>query len=507
MKIYSAAQTREWDAYTIAHEPISSFELMNRAVLVLLDWFLQTYPLRTRSVWILCGTGNNGGDGLALARHLNWEDYDAKVLVCDFSGKHSEDFDRQMALLPVNGQVETILWSRPGDLSFIPSDALVVDALFGSGLNRTLEGNWAEMVHRMNALPNEVLAIDLPSGLLADYHTPVESAVVQANRTFSFERPKKGFFFPENGERVGEWVFRSIGLLPDFEQTAESMDVFLTLDEARKMIKPRPKFAHKGTFGHALLIAGSYGKMGAAVLSARACLRSGAGLLSVHSPRCGNLVLQTAVPEAMYSPDKRAKFWSEAPDLLPYDAIGVGPGIARQPESELAMLGVLQACKAPLVLDADALNILSENPEWWAFVPENTILTPHPREFERLFGQTSNDFQRLELLRQKAMEHRVIIVLKGAHSITALPDGLCCFNTTGSPGMATGGSGDVLTGILTALLAQWYAPSDAAFLGVYLHGVAGDLAAAQLGEAGMIAGDITDFLPQAWKMVLANATS
>ncbi|MCC7467125.1 MAG: NAD(P)H-hydrate dehydratase [Saprospiraceae bacterium] len=499
MKIYTTTQTREWDAYTIAHEPISSFELMNRAVQVLLDWFLQIYPLRTRTVWILCGTGNNGGDGLALARHLNWEDYDAKVLVCDFSGKHSEDFDRQMALLPANGQVETIFRSRPGDLDFVAPDALIVDALFGSGLNRALEGDWAEMVQLINALPNEVLSIDLPSGLLADQHTAPDSAVIHAERTFSFERPKRAFFFPENAERVGEWSFRSIGLLPNFEQVAKSRDVFLTLEEAGKMIKSRPKFAHKGTFGHALLIAGSYGKMGAAVLSARACLRSGVGLLSVHSPRCGNLVLQTAVPEAMFSPDKRAKFWSEAPDLLQYAALGIGPGIGCQPESALALLGVLQACQIPLVLDADALNLLSENPEWWAFVPENTILTPHPKEFQRLFGQTSDDFQRLELLRQKAMEHRVIIVLKGAHSITALPGGDCWFNSTGNPGMATGGSGDVLTGILTGLLAQGYTPANASVLGVFLHGLAGDLAAAEKGAAGMIAGDITEYLPQAWK--------
>jgi NAD(P)H-hydrate epimerase len=497
MKIYSAAQTRAWDAFTMDREPITSFELMNRAVQVLSDWFIQTYPSRIRPVLILCGTGNNGGDGVALARHLCWEDYDAKVVVCDFNGKHSEDFDRQMALLPSNGQVEIEIWHSPANFSSIPANALLVDALFGSGLNRILDGSWADLVMKINALPNEVLSIDLPSGLLADLHTPGQ-AVIHADRTFSFERPKKAFFFPENAERVGEWTVHSIGLSMEYERVTDSKENCLTLEDVSLLVKPRAKFAHKGTFGHALLIAGSFGTMGAAVLSARACLRSGTGLLSVHSPCCGNLVLQSAVPEAMFSPDKRAKYWSEIPDLGAYSAIGIGPGIDRRPETELALQGLLQACKSPLVLDADALNILSENPDWWAFVPKRVVLTPHRKEFERLFGVSINDFQRYELQRAKAVEHQVTIVLKGAHTCLALPDGTCWFNTTGNAGMATGGSGDVLTGLITGLLAQGYAPEEAALLGVYLHGLAGDFAANRYGEISMIAGDLVEGIPEAW---------
>ncbi|HAD12070.1 MAG TPA: bifunctional ADP-dependent NAD(P)H-hydrate dehydratase/NAD(P)H-hydrate epimerase [Saprospirales bacterium] len=497
MKIYSAAQTRAWDAFTMDREPITSFELMNRAVQVLSDWFIHTYPSRIRPVLILCGTGNNGGDGVALARHLCWEDYDAKVVVCDFNGKHSEDFDRQMALLPSNGQVQIEIWHNAADFSPMPANVLVIDALFGSGLNRVLEGVWADLVMKINALPNEVLSIDLPSGLLADQHTPGH-AVVHADRTFSFERPKKAFFFAENAERVGEWTVRSIGLSPAYEKEADSKEHCLTLVEASSWVKPRAKFAHKGTFGHALLIAGSFGKMGAAVLCARACLRSGTGLLSVHSPRCGNLVLQTAVPEAMYSPDKRAKYWSAIPDLDAYAAIGIGPGIDRHPETILALQGLIQSCKSPVVLDADALNILSENPDWWVFIPKRVVLTPHVKEFERLFGVSTNDFQRHELQRAKAVEHQVTIVLKGAHTCIALPDGSCWFNTTGNAGMATGGSGDVLTGMITGLLAQGYAPEEAALLGVYLHGLAGDFAANRYGETGMIAGDLIKCIPEAW---------
>ncbi|MBL7807235.1 MAG: NAD(P)H-hydrate dehydratase [Saprospiraceae bacterium] len=498
MKIYSAAQTRAWDAFTIEKEPISSFELMNRAVRVLTDWFLQTYPSFTRPVWILCGTGNNGGDGLALARHLSWEDYDAKVLVCDFSGKHSEDFDRQMAVLPAHGQISVTTWHKPESLDLIPPDALVVDALFGSGLNRCLEAPWAQLVAQINQLPNEIVAIDLPSGLLADAHTPGE-AVVRATKTFSFERPKLAFIMPENAERVGQWSVGSIGLLPEYEATATSPYGLMTPEKLRQFIHPRAKFSHKGTYGHALIVAGSYGKMGAAVLASRACLRAGAGLLSVHSPSSGYLVLQSAVPEAMFVPDKRARYWSAVPDVGQYSAIGVGPGIDKKPETAIAFEGLLQAAKSPLVLDADALNLLAENTGFWAFVPKNTILTPHLKEFERLFGKAADDFARLALLQQKAMEHKVVIVLKGAHTAIALPSGECWFNNSGNPGMATGGSGDVLTGIITGLLAQGYLAAEAAMLGVYLHGLAGDLAAEQLGEQALIAGDLVAFLPAAWK--------
>ncbi|HLP94492.1 MAG TPA: NAD(P)H-hydrate dehydratase [Saprospiraceae bacterium] len=497
MKIYSAPQTRSWDVFTIEKEPVSSFELMNRAVRVLTEWFIKTYPLRTRPIWILCGTGNNGGDGLALARHLSREDYDAKVLVCDFSGKHSEDFDRQMAVLPALGRIPVITWQAPGSLELIPPDALVVDALFGSGLNRCLEGAWAQMVAQINRLPNEIVSIDLPSGLLADEHTPGE-AVVCASKTFSFERPKLAFFMPENAERVGQWYFGSIGLLPEFETTTAASYSLITPDLVQKWIKPRSKFAHKGSFGHALIIAGSYGKMGAAVLASRACLRTGAGLLTVYSPASGYMVLQTSVPEAMFKADQRAKFWSAVPDLANYSAIGVGPGIDRRPETAIAMKGLLQAVQSALVLDADALNLLAENPGWWAYVPENTILTPHPKEFERLFGKAVDDFERLVLLQQQAADHKVIIVLKGAHTAIALPSGECWFNNTGNPGMATGGSGDVLTGVITGLLAQGYTAKQAAMLGVYLHGLAGDLAAEQLGEQAIIAGDLAAFLPAAW---------
>ncbi len=497
MKIYSAAQTREWDAFTLENEPIASVELMNRAAQVFTDWLLQIYPDNTRPVVVFCGTGNNGGDGVAVARLLHWLGFSAKVLVCDFAAKRSEDFDAQIEALPKHDNISVEWFNRAEDLPSVSPNALAIDALFGSGLNRPLDGAWAQVVDYLNQMPNEVVAIDLPSGLFADAHTPGET-VVLADRTFIFERPKRAFFFPENAERVGEWAFGSIGLHPHFEQKIASSSHYLTQNEAAALRRPRPKFSHKGSFGHALLVAGSFGKMGAAVLSAQACLRAGVGLLTIHAPRSGNIILQSAVPEAMVSADHRAKYWAEVPDIQGYSTIGVGPGIGKTPETALALQGLLQAYNKPMVLDADALNLLSENPGCWDFLPKNSILTPHPKEFERLFGKTKDDFQRNDLQRKNAQEHGVFILLKGAHTSIACPDGECWFNTTGNPGMATGGAGDVLTGIITGLLAQGYPPKSAALLGVYLHGLAGDLAAMALSQEALTAGDLVDFLGKAW---------
>jgi NAD(P)H-hydrate epimerase len=301
---------------------------------------------------------------------------------------------------------------------------------------------------------------------------------------------------PENGASVGEWAFGAIGLHPEFAVQTDSPFTYLTADALR--LRARHKFDHKGTYGHALLIAGSYGKMGAAVLAAKAALRAGAGLLTVHAPACGGAILQTAVPEAMFSADRRAKLWSAAPDPGAYRSVGLGCGIGLAPETAAAMEALLDRAHSPLVLDADALNLLAAHPTWWPKIPQNSLLTPHLKEFERLFGASRNDFERLELLRGQAAARGVHIILKGAHTAIASPDGRCRFNSTGNPGMATAGAGDVLTGILTGLLAQGYAPEDAACLGVYLHGLAGDLAASRYSRPGMTAGSIAACLGAAW---------
>lgn len=471
---------------------------MNRAARIFTEWLIRRYPDSTRPILILAGTGNNGGDGVVAARLLDMAQYAAKLVVCDFGTRHSADFDQQLAALSDFSPVKPLVIRQAAEIESILTDhveqeGVIVDALFGSGLNRPLTGDWSVLIDKINESGCDIISIDVPSGLLCDEHTPGE-AVVQATTTFSFQTPKRAFFFPENAGRVGELAWADIGLLPEFEAETATPFGFFTWAEAVKQIKPRAKFSHKGSYGHTLIIAGSYGKMGAAVLAARACLRAGAGLLTVHAPLCGNLVLQTTVPEAMFSADQRARCWTNVPDLAGYAAIGVGPGIGRDPQTAVALLDLIQRTPAPLVLDADALNLLSENPEWLNYLPEKTILTPHPKEFERLFGKSANDFERNGLQRAMSQKHGVIIVLKGAHTAVSLPDGTCCFNETGNPGMATGGSGDVLTGVITGLLAQGYAPEMAARLGVSIHGRAGDRAVGETGRQALMAGDLVEFL-------------
>ena len=467
---------------------------MNRASGIFTRWFISRYPDQSRPVVVMAGTGNNGGDGVAVVRLLNEAQFAAKLAVCDFDTRHSADFDAQMTLLRADIKPVILKNTREAAafLQELPEDTLFIDALFGTGLNRPLGGEWAALVELLNAYPGEKVSIDMPSGLLADHITP-GSAVIRADRTFTFETPKLAFFFPENEQFTGKWEYDSIGLHPDFAEITDTPFYYLTGDDARKMEKTRAVFSHKGSHGHALMIAGSYGKMGAAVLASRACLRAGAGLLTIRAPRCGYVVLQTAVPEAMYSPDHRAQILSDIPDLSPFNAVGIGPGIGQSPETARALEKLLCQCHVPLLLDADALNLLALNRDWFDLLPENTIMTPHPKEFERLFGKTTDSFARNDLQREMAQRYRTVIVLKGACTAVALPDGTCWFNSTGNPAMATAGAGDVLTGIITGLLAQGYTPGDAARLGVWSHGAAGDRAVEATGRKSLIAGDLVEW--------------
>lgn len=497
MKIPDTQQIRDWDAYTIAQEPVAPIDLMERAALAFTDWFVQTFSETDRPIHIFCGPGNNGGDGLAVARLLQQRFYAVQVYLCYISEHTSEDFAANLARLP--RLQELVLQDlKSGDpLPGLPEQAIVIDALFGSGLNRSPEGDYAQLILHLNRSAKTLVSIDIPSGIFADRHT--DGVCIHAHHTLSFETPKLAFLFPENAAHTGDWVVRAIGLHAGFGKQMETRNHFIDAAFIRSFLKTRKKYDHKGSYGHALLIAGSFGKAGAAILAARACLRSGVGLLTVHVPRCAYEVLQATVPEAMVSADANQYFFSRAPlELEPFRAIGIGCGLDRQGESATALLHLLEASDKPMVLDADALNLLSEHPDWYPKIPKQSILTPHLKEFERLFGKSDNDFERNTLQRQKAQELQVYILLKGAHSCIAAPDGTCYFNSTGNPGMATGGSGDVLTGVLTGLLAQGYSPLEAACLGVYLHGLAGDLAAEANGQEAMIAGDLIAMLGKAF---------
>lgn len=499
MKILSADQIRELDAYTIIHEPILSVDLMERAAHAFVRWFIHRYPDTQRPVAVFCGVGNNGGDGLVTARLLHQHFYDVQVYWCKISAQTSEDFRHNLDRLPAHGAVPVNVLNKEAPFPPLPSTAILIDAIFGSGLNRPVTGYWAQLLNYLNGLPNLRVAIDIPSGLFAD--SPSTGVSFHAHRTLSFEVPKLAFFFPENNQSVGDWEVVSIGLDSGFLAQLTTPFYYLEEDMVCDLVHLRHKFDHKGTYGHALLIMGSQGTIGAAVLAARACLRSGAGLVTVHAPKCGYEILQISVPEAMVSIDRHLFQLSEIPALDRYSAIGVGCGLGQKKTTQEALVALLKDCRQPLVIDADALNLLAQLDNGLDLIPPGSILTPHPKEFERLFGKTTDEFEQNERQRQQARQRGIYIILKRAHTSIACPDGNCYFNATGNPGMATGGSGDVLTGVLTALLAQGYSPRDACLLGVYVHGLAGDLAAAELEHEGLIAGDIVRFLGKAFRQI------
>ncbi len=492
VKILSAKQIRDWDAYTIQNEPIESIDLMERASLAFVQWFQRECPDEDRPVIICCGPGNNGGDGLAVARLLHQRFYKVQVYCCKIGNIVSTDFAANLErLLSLKEQLlDNIVEGSP--LPAIPENAYFVDALFGTGLNRPVKDYWAELIRHINQSGAEIISIDLPSGLFADKAST--GTCIHATKCFSFELPRLAFFFAENQRFAGHWSYGSIGLLPGFLAKADTPYFLLSENDIRAILQPRQKFSHKGTYGHAVLMVGSKGMAGAAILAARACLKSGVGLLTVHVPADIGDLLQASVPEAMLSIDSHQQYISEVPALRKWDAVGIGPGLGKEANTGRLLRTYLTLTNSPLVLDADALNLIAAQPELLDKIPENSILTPHPKEFERLFGKSKNNFEQNELLRNFARQLGVYIVLKGAHTVIADPEGHCYFNNTGNPGMATAGSGDVLAGILTGLLAQGYSSKQTCFLGVWLHGLAGDLAAAKMSQQALTASDIVDHI-------------
>jgi len=489
MKIPDIKAARAADAYTIENEPISSVDLMERAATQIYFWLMKNLKSKEVSIKIFCGMGNNGGDGLVLARLLATKDIFAQVYIVHVSDSFSHDCEVNYERLKEIPEVPMFDIFSQDDFPKIDDDDIIIDALFGSGLSRPLEGLAAEMVNHLNDNQAVRIAIDIASGLNGD-SIGGNGPIVKADYTLSMQFPKMAFLYPENEPFVGRWEVLDIKIHPDYIENVETANFYTTADVVRPLLHKRGKYSHKGTYGHALLIAGSTGKTGAALLASEACLRSGVGLLTTHLPKQAMLPLQVYLPEAMISPDESDNCFSQVPDLKPYNAIGVGPGLGKAEETVNALKHLIQDTKVPLVLDADALNIISENRTWLSFLPERTIITPHPKEFERLFGKTENSAQRLELQREMSQKFNIIIVLKGANTSITFPNGSCFFNSTGNPGMATAGSGDVLTGIILSLLAQRYTPEEAAIIGVFMHGRAGDKAASEKGMESMIAGDI-----------------
>ena len=495
MKLLSTIQMREADLHTIKNEPISSLRLMERAATKFCSVLQVRYPNKPK-VHIICGLGNNGGDGLAIARILNACFWKIKVSILSYGAKPTVDFESNFKRLPTNissHEVKTI-----EELS-IEKDSIIIDAIFGSGLNRPIEGRLAKWIHHINNSLNEIIAVDIPSGLFSEIDSS-KNTVIKAKHTFSFQLAKLAFMFPQNNKYVGSWELIDIKLDADFIKNSESKKRYITREYIMGIIKQTSKFFHKGNKGHALIIGGSKGKMGACILNSKACIRTGSGLVTAHVPNCGVEILQTAIPEVMVSIDENEDLFSEIRNLNfeNYKSIGIGSGLGASLKTSKALSKVLKTVDYPIVLDADALNILSKNKKWMKFIPKNSILTPHPKEFERLVGKWSNDFERLEKQMDLSKKLNVFLVLKGAHTSITTPEGETYFNSTGNPGMATAGSGDVLTGIVTSLLAQSYNPKEAAILGVYLHGLAGDISNTKFGENAMIASDIIENIGSAY---------
>lgn len=499
MQILSADQVRAWDEFTIQHEPIASIDLMERAAATCFQWIVQRYEGRNFSIF--CAKGNNGGDGLAIGRMLS-ANHSVTVYVLEFGHLGTEDFQINLARLHQTAAVIKFIPTEE-NIPAILQGGIIIDALFGSGLNRPINGLTAALVSAINNSGNEIISVDIPSGLSADSSSKGNIAVM-ASHTLGFQCYKPAFLVPENEGHIGILHILDIGLHKHYLQKIRSVYNFVDKTIAREIIKRRRKFSHKGSFGHALLIGGSYGKMGAVVLAARASLRTGVGLLTVHCPANGNYILQTAVPEAMIDTDSNEKInTTVTTELKRYDAVGIGPGLGTAYDTATLLRNVISTYTKPVVVDADALNILGAHADWIAKLHPLSILTPHPKEFERLFGATKNDFDRIHLAKEKAKEHNVIIVLKGHHTFIATPGEYHFFNSTGNAGMATGGSGDVLTGIITSFVAQKYSSENAAVVGVYLHGLAGDLAAKKVSEPALIASDIIDHLGNAFRHVEA----
>jgi NAD(P)H-hydrate epimerase len=496
MEILSAEQIRAWDQFTIQNEPIASIDLMERAAEGCFSWLEQQGYL-DRSFSIYCGKGNNGGDGLALARMLSMQDCSVSVHILEFGHKGTDDFQINLARLHTTS-VEVRFIQGQENLLPVPEEDILIDALLGTGLSRNLEGVTEQVVQHMNQSGNEIIAIDIPSGLFVD-RSSRGNTVVRATHTLSFQCYKLAFLVPENEAVIGQVHILDIGLHEDYLKSGLGEHELVDIEMVRAIFRPRKSFAHKGNFGHALLVAGSYGKMGAALLASRACLRSGTGLLTCHTPICGYDILQTALPEAMILTDADEKINTRfAGELSGYSVIGIGPGLGTDGRTKAMLETILRSYKKPIVLDADGLNMLGSNPSLFFLLPPYSILTPHPKEFERMFGGAEDDFARLRLAIENARDHQCIIVLKGHYTFIAMPGGKGYFNSTGNPGMAKGGSGDALTGILTALLSQGYAPGEAAVLGVYLHGLAGDLAAEDISQESMLPSDLIEHLGKAF---------
>ncbi|WP_111307162.1 NAD(P)H-hydrate dehydratase [Confluentibacter sediminis] len=497
MKLFSKEQIYEGDKLTTERQNISSTDLMERAGTQIFNWMHLRMQGVQVPIHIFCGIGNNGGDGLVLARHLILDGYNVHIYIVNYSDKRSKDFLINYERIKNVTKKWPLLLNDAEDFPDINPDDIIVDAVFGIGLNRPV-ADWVKSLFQHIKISKAfTLSIDIPSGLRTDKVPSDEHGVVWAGYTLSFASPKLVFFLPDTAKFTEHWEVLDIGLDRDYLYTTTTEADLIGKSEVLSMYMPRETFSHKGQFGHSLIIGGSYGKIGAVVLASKAALSAGAGLVTSYIPKCGYTVLQAAFPEAMVITDDHEKIISEIRFDIQPTVIGFGVGIGTDDKTMAAFETFLKTNKTSLVIDADGINILSKKTELIELLPKDTVLTPHPKELERLLGPWKNDFDKLEKAKVFSKAHNVILVIKGANSITVYQDKLYV-NTSGNPGLATGGSGDVLTGIITGLISQGYNPLIATVFGVYLHGKSADIAIEDYGYQSLIASHVIDYLGAAY---------
>ena len=497
MKILSKAQNYEADTLTAQRQKITSTELMERAGTQIFNWLHVRMQGAQVPIHIFCGIGNNGGDGLVLGRHLINHGYNVNVFIVNYSHKRSKDFLINYDLIKQATKEWPLLLEENSDHPAIHKDDIIIDAVFGIGLNRPADDWVKKLFQHFKASGAFTVSIDIPSGLFTDKVPEDSNGVVHANYTLCFQTPKLVFFLPQTAKYSVQWEVLDIGIDTQYLLEVEAEAELIGKPEAMAMYKPREKFAHKGTFGHLLFIGGSYGKVGAAILAAKAGLYSGSGLVTAFIPKCGYIPFQSAFPEAMVITDKNDNYISNITFDIKPTVIALGPGMGKHKETAIALETFLKENRLPLVMDADALNIVSENSSLIELLPENSLLTPHVKELERLIGSWNDDFEKLQKTKDFSKRHKVILVLKGAHTITVYGERLYV-NSSGNPGMATAGSGDVLTGVIAGLIAQGYDALTASVFGVYLHGRAGDLGANVIGYNALVASHLIEFLSDAY---------
>ncbi|MBX2947890.1 MAG: NAD(P)H-hydrate dehydratase [Crocinitomicaceae bacterium] len=503
MKILSATQLKIVDALTIERQHISSIDLMERVAKICAERICSQYTADLPVV-VFCGMGNNGGDGLAIARLLSEQNRMVQVIVVRHTEHFSADAQVNFDRLPESLQATLITVRSENDAGqlHIKENTCVIDAMLGTGINKPVTGILETVIHKINSAPCTVISIDVPSGLMIDHSSgELPDACVQADLVLSLQLPKLAYLFPENKRIVPHFECVDIGLDQQALLEQPSPYYFAERQDIAALLVPRNKFSHKGTYGHALLLAGSSGTSGAAVIAAEACLRSGAGLLTVHSTKQTVDALSYRLPEAMTQTDEHDSFITFCDDLSSYRAIGFGPGVGRASETQQLLKSVIQRFQGRLIIDADGLNILAENKTWLEFLPKDTILTPHPKEFERLAGPSDTHFDRLQKARAFATRYTCILILKDTYTHICMPDGSVVFNSTGNAGLAKGGSGDCLTGIILGLLTRGYPPPQAALTGTFIHGYTADLCAEMMSQESILITDVIRQLPCAFKQL------